>query len=114
MQALPLLNREEPVLILYGDVPLLRADTLRKLADAAGGDKLAILTVQLDDPTGYGRIVRDGAGHIVRIVEQKDASEAERAIREVNTGIMPSDQAESLLVSDTSRPRGGMRRSGPM
>ncbi|WP_374341595.1 bifunctional UDP-N-acetylglucosamine diphosphorylase/glucosamine-1-phosphate N-acetyltransferase GlmU [Methyloversatilis sp.] len=88
MQALPSLTHDEPVLILYGDVPLLRADTLVKLAEAAGNDKLAILTVSFDDPTGYGRIVRDGEGRIVRIVEQKDASEAERAIREVNTGIM--------------------------
>lgn len=88
MQALPALSREEPVLILYGDVPLLRADTLVKLAEAAGDDKLGILTVTLDDPTGYGRIVRDAAGRIVCIVEQKDATEGERKIREVNTGIM--------------------------
>ncbi|MCQ9379718.1 bifunctional UDP-N-acetylglucosamine diphosphorylase/glucosamine-1-phosphate N-acetyltransferase GlmU [Methyloversatilis sp. XJ19-49] len=88
MQALPVLSREEPVLILYGDVPLLRADTLVKLAEAAGDGKLGILTVTLDDPTGYGRIVRDAAGRIVRIVEQKDATEGERKIHEVNTGIM--------------------------
>jgi bifunctional UDP-N-acetylglucosamine pyrophosphorylase / glucosamine-1-phosphate N-acetyltransferase len=87
-QALPVLSRDEPVLVLYGDVPLLRADTLTRLADATGAGQLGILTVTLDDPHGYGRIVRDAAGHIVRIVEQKDASEAELAIREVNTGIM--------------------------
>jgi bifunctional UDP-N-acetylglucosamine pyrophosphorylase / glucosamine-1-phosphate N-acetyltransferase len=87
-QALPVLSRDEPVLVLYGDVPLLRADTLTRLADTAGAGQLGILTVTLDDPHGYGRIVRDAAGHIVRIVEQKDASEAELAIREVNTGIM--------------------------
>ena len=88
MQALPVLSRDEPVLVLYGDVPLLRADTLARLTEAAGGDKLGILTVTLDDPSGYGRIVRDAAGRIVRIVEQKDATEGERKIHEVNTGIM--------------------------
>jgi bifunctional UDP-N-acetylglucosamine pyrophosphorylase/glucosamine-1-phosphate N-acetyltransferase len=88
MQALPALSRDEPVMVLYGDVPLLRAETLARLAEAAGDDKLGILTVMLDDPSGYGRIVRDAAGRIVRIVEQKDASEGERRIREVNTGIM--------------------------
>ncbi|HEY9194588.1 MAG TPA: bifunctional UDP-N-acetylglucosamine diphosphorylase/glucosamine-1-phosphate N-acetyltransferase GlmU [Methyloversatilis sp.] len=88
MQALPALSREEPVLVLYGDVPLLRADTLARLTEAAGDDRLGILTVTLDDPSGYGRIVRDAAGRIVRIVEQKDATEGERKIHEVNTGIM--------------------------
>jgi bifunctional UDP-N-acetylglucosamine pyrophosphorylase/glucosamine-1-phosphate N-acetyltransferase len=88
MQALPALSRDEPVMVLYGDVPLLRAETLARLAEAAGDDKLGILTVMLDDPSGYGRIVRDAAGRIVRIVEQKDASDGERRIREVNTGIM--------------------------
>ncbi|MBP6095939.1 MAG: bifunctional UDP-N-acetylglucosamine diphosphorylase/glucosamine-1-phosphate N-acetyltransferase GlmU [Methyloversatilis sp.] len=88
MQALPVLSRDEPVMVLYGDVPLLRAETLARLAEAAGDDKLGILTVTLDDPSGYGRIVRDAAGRIVRIVEQKDASDGERRIREVNTGIM--------------------------
>jgi len=85
-QALPHLDTDVPTLVLYGDVPLTRIDTLRRLAEAAGG-AVALLTVELDDPTGYGRIVREG-GRVVRIVEQKDASEAERAIREVNTGIM--------------------------
>lgn len=88
MQALPALSSDEPVMVLYGDVPLLRAETLARLAEAAGDDKLGILTVTLDDPSGYGRIVRDAAGCIVRIVEQKDASDGERRIREVNTGIM--------------------------
>lgn len=87
MQALPHLDDDAPTLVLYGDVPLTSAASLRQLLDSAGQDKLAILTVSLDDPTGYGRIVRSGGG-ISRIVEQKDASEEERAIREVNTGIM--------------------------
>ncbi len=87
MQALPALDPTMPTLVLYGDVPLTRSATLQALLDSAGREKLAILTVELDNPTGYGRIVRE-AGKIVRIVEQKDASPAELAIREVNTGIM--------------------------
>jgi bifunctional UDP-N-acetylglucosamine pyrophosphorylase/glucosamine-1-phosphate N-acetyltransferase len=91
MQALPELDDNVPTLILYGDVPLTTAASLQALIDAAGGDKLGILTVVQDDPTGLGRIVREGgtmSGAIVRIVEQKDASEAERAIKEINSGIM--------------------------
>jgi bifunctional UDP-N-acetylglucosamine pyrophosphorylase/glucosamine-1-phosphate N-acetyltransferase len=87
MQALPQLRDDVPTLILYGDVPLTRSESLRRLLDQAGGDKLSILTVNMADPTGYGRIVRDNS-RIVRIVEQKDATEQERAITEVNTGIM--------------------------
>ena len=85
-QALPLLNTKVPTLVLYGDVPLTQAQTLRDLCRAAGKG-MALLTVELDDPHGYGRIVRRG-GRIVRIVEEKDASAAERALREINTGIM--------------------------
>ena len=87
MQALPQLATEGTTLVLYGDVPLIQADTLQKLLHAAQ-DGLAILTVRLSDPDGYGRIVRDAAGQVVRIVEQKDATAAERGIDEVNTGIM--------------------------
>jgi bifunctional UDP-N-acetylglucosamine pyrophosphorylase/glucosamine-1-phosphate N-acetyltransferase len=87
MQSLPELDDNVPTLILYGDVPLTTATSLQALIDAAGNDKLGILTVVQDDPTGLGRIVREN-GHIVRIVEQKDANEAERAIREINSGIM--------------------------
>lgn len=86
-QALPHLDPAGMTLVLYGDVPLTQVDTLKRLLHAAG-DGLAVLTVTLADPTGYGRIVRDEAGRVIRIVEQKDASEAERAIREINTGIM--------------------------
>jgi bifunctional UDP-N-acetylglucosamine pyrophosphorylase/glucosamine-1-phosphate N-acetyltransferase len=92
MQAAAQLDDAVPTLILYGDVPLTRATTLQRLLDSAGSEKLAILTVQLDNPTGYGRIVRDN-GAITRIVEQKDASENERAITEVNTGIMVAPTA---------------------
>ena len=86
-QALPELDENAPTLILYGDVPLTSAASLQALVAAAGTDKLAILTVEQDDPFGLGRIVR-ADGKIVRIVEQKDANEAERAIREINSGIM--------------------------
>ena len=91
MQALPLLVdplADDLTLVLYGDVPLTRADSLQGLVAAAVGGKLAILTVDLADATGYGRIVRGAGGAILRIVEHKDASDAERGIREVNTGIM--------------------------
>ena len=100
MQALPTLIDGQPTLILYGDVPLTDAATLQKLIAAAGNDKLAVLTVELDDPTGYGRIVREQQ-RIVRIVEQKDASEAERAIREVNTGILvaPTKKLKQWLAN---------------
>lgn len=110
MQALPHLLDEHPTLVLYGDVPLARPDTLARLVEAARGgapeagassdtrnapthadaapDGLALLTLALDDPAGYGRIVRGAHGRIERIVEHKDASDAERAIGEVNTGIL--------------------------
>ncbi|SOY84210.1 bifunctional: N-acetyl glucosamine-1-phosphate uridyltransferase (N-terminal); glucosamine-1-phosphate acetyl transferase (C-terminal) [Cupriavidus taiwanensis] len=88
MQALPLLDDNQPTLVLYGDVPLTSAATLQALVAEAGARRFGVLTVEMPDPTGYGRIVRDAAGSIVRIVEQKDASEAEKAIREINTGII--------------------------
>lgn len=87
MQAVPQLDDNAPTLILYGDVPLTTAASLQRLLDSAGADKLGILTVEMDNPTGYGRIVREH-GSITRIVEQKDASADELAIREVNTGII--------------------------
>jgi len=100
MQALPQLRDDVPTLILYGDVPLTRVGSLQRLLDTAGKDKLSILTVDMTDPTGYGRIVRDGE-RIVRIVEQKDATPAERAITEVNTGIMvaPTARLRTWLAS---------------
>jgi bifunctional UDP-N-acetylglucosamine pyrophosphorylase/glucosamine-1-phosphate N-acetyltransferase len=87
MQAVPHLHDDQPTLVLYGDVPLTSASTLQTLISRAGKEKLAVLTVELDDPAGYGRIIRE-AGRIVRIVEQKDANDTERAVREVNTGIL--------------------------
>jgi bifunctional UDP-N-acetylglucosamine pyrophosphorylase/glucosamine-1-phosphate N-acetyltransferase len=107
MQALPQLRDDVPTLILYGDVPLTRSESLRRLLDQAGADKLSILTVNMADPTGYGRIVRDN-DRIVRIVEQKDATEQERAITEVNTGIMVAPTARlrawlSTLSNDNAQ-----------
>lgn len=94
MQAAPWLDETVPTLILYGDVPLTTSDTLARLCEAARssgdakrGGQMAILTVELADPSGYGRIVREN-GRIVRIVEHKDADAATRAVREINTGIM--------------------------
>jgi bifunctional UDP-N-acetylglucosamine pyrophosphorylase/glucosamine-1-phosphate N-acetyltransferase len=87
MQALPHLGQADTTLVLYGDVPLIQAATLQRLLHAAR-DALAILTVELADPSGYGRIVRNAAGEVLRIVEQKDASAEEKAIPEVNTGIV--------------------------
>ncbi|CAN0645832.1 bifunctional UDP-N-acetylglucosamine diphosphorylase/glucosamine-1-phosphate N-acetyltransferase GlmU [Burkholderia cepacia] len=93
-QALPLLDPAQPTLVLYGDVPLTRASTLQRLVDAAREGRYGILTVTLDDPTGYGRIVRDAAGFVTRIVEQKDASPDELRIAEINTGIIVTPTAQ--------------------
>lgn len=98
LQAMPHLGSAATTLVLYGDVPLIQADTLKHLVHVAR-DALAILTVELADPGGYGRIVRNAAGEVVRIVEQKDAAADERAIREVNTGIvaLPTDRLADWL-----------------
>ena len=86
-QAVPFIE-SDTVLILYGDVPLIEVETLQRLLKLAAPQQLGLLTVELDDPTGYGRIVRDAAGKVTAIVEQKDANDAERAITEGNTGIL--------------------------
>ncbi len=89
MQARPVLqDYDENVLVACGDVPLIRPGTFRALAEAADDPSVGavVLTMIVDDPTGYGRIVRDDAGYLSRIVEHKDASEDIRAIKEVNTG----------------------------
>jgi bifunctional UDP-N-acetylglucosamine pyrophosphorylase/glucosamine-1-phosphate N-acetyltransferase len=87
-QALPHLADDGVVLVLSGDVPLTQADTLFHLIAAGGGKELALLTLELPDPTGYGRIVRNAIGAVRAIVEQKDASEEQRQIHEVYSGIM--------------------------
>ena len=94
VQALPKLEKRGVVLVLYGDVPRIATGTLRSLVDAAAENQLAILTQEVDDPKGYGRIVRDASGRVTRIVEERDATEAERAIREVNTGIVAAPFAK--------------------
>ena len=93
LQALPKLDVQEPTLVLYGDVPLTSKKTLAKLAKLADGVRgqdsaLALLTQDLTNPTGYGRIVRDADGSVREIVEEKDATPAQKAIKEINTGIM--------------------------
>ena len=91
-QVVPQLDDEGTTLILNGDVPLIQAATAAALAAACGGTKLALLTIELADATGYGRIVREGAA-VKAIVEHKDASEAQRAIREVYTGMLAAPTA---------------------
>jgi bifunctional UDP-N-acetylglucosamine pyrophosphorylase/glucosamine-1-phosphate N-acetyltransferase len=92
MQALPQIEADADVLVLYGDVPLVRAETLAQLV-AAASSGLAILTVQLDDPRGYGRVVRASGGRVARIAEEKDASPEERKLREVNVGFLAARAA---------------------
>jgi len=87
-QAVPHLNPAAVALILYGDVPLTRPETLREMVMIARGGAIALLTVRLANPAGYGRIVRNARGQVERIVEHKDASPEELAIDEVNTGIL--------------------------
>lgn len=88
LQALPQVGKDDVVLILCGDVPLVRATTIELLIAAAVTDKLAILTTDLDDPAGYGRIVRDIDSHVKSIVEEKDATDEQKSITEINTGLM--------------------------
>lgn len=99
-QALPQLNDAAPTLVLYGDVPLVRAETLAALISQSGS-QAGVLTVDLDDPTGYGRMLRDEKGAICGIVEEKDATPEQRKIREVNTGIMllPAGKLAGWLAS---------------
>ncbi|MGO4263598.1 bifunctional UDP-N-acetylglucosamine diphosphorylase/glucosamine-1-phosphate N-acetyltransferase GlmU [Lysobacter sp. TAB13] len=88
-QAMPGVPQDARVLVLYGDVPLITAQTLQSLLDSPG--RLAVLVADLDDPSGYGRIVRDPEGRVGSIVEHKDANEEQREIRTVNTGILVAD-----------------------
>lgn len=97
-QAMLAIVDDHQVLVLCGDVPLIRAQTLQRLRQMAGED-LGLLTVLLADPSGYGRIVRDSAGGVAEIVEERDASAVQRTIREVNTGILclPAARVRSWL-----------------
>ncbi len=98
-QAMPLLEDDTQTLVLYGDVPLIQPATLHQMQKLDGG--LILLTVHMDDSAGYGRIVRNADGDVTGIVEEKDASEAQCEIREVNTGI---------LLAPTGRLRGWLSR----
>lgn len=88
-QAMPEVPDTAQVLVLYGDVPLMRAETLAALLE--GAPRLAVLVAELDDPGGYGRVVRDAEGRVAAIVEQKDANEEQKRIRTVNTGIITAE-----------------------
>jgi bifunctional UDP-N-acetylglucosamine pyrophosphorylase/glucosamine-1-phosphate N-acetyltransferase len=88
MQAAPQLSADQRALILYGDVPLITTATLQALLAAAGRDEVGILTVDARDPSGYGRVVRNAAGRVQAIVEEKDASAKQRRLRECSTGVI--------------------------
>ena len=102
MQAMPgvdVSDSDKKILVLYGDVPLINFDTLSKLVQQSETSTLSILTIVTDRPTGLGRIVRDDTGKILAIVEEKDASEEQKQIKEINTGIMviPAAKLNSWL-----------------
>ena len=104
LQALPKLNLTVPTLVLYGDVPLISSSTLKRLIQLADGvasqdSALALLTQDLVDPQGYGRIMRNAAGEVTAIIEEKDANRQQRSIQEINTGIMvlPSQHLKRWL-----------------
>lgn len=100
MQALPRVDDQACVLVLYGDVPLIQAQTLRELTSATDGKGLAILTAELADPSGYGRIIRDDRGRVMKIVEHKDANQDELSVQEINTGFLaaPAGKLKSWLA----------------
>lgn len=100
-QAMPSVKKDGVVLVLYGDVPLIKADTLARLVAQAEQGSLSVLTATLDNPFGYGRMVRDADDRLTGIVEQKDASEEQLAIREINTG---------FLAAPAGRLRGWLRQ----
>jgi bifunctional UDP-N-acetylglucosamine pyrophosphorylase/glucosamine-1-phosphate N-acetyltransferase len=93
LQALPAIAPESTVLVLYGDVPLTRTDTLQRLVSRAAQGP-ALLTAMLENPGGYGRILRNEHGSLIGVVEEKDATAAQRAIREINTGVLAAPAAD--------------------
>jgi bifunctional UDP-N-acetylglucosamine pyrophosphorylase/glucosamine-1-phosphate N-acetyltransferase len=88
LQAMPAIPDEHTVLVLYGDVPLVRSETLSDLAARASSSSLVLLSTVIADPAGYGRVIRDATGRVVRIVEHKDANRKELAVAEINTGLL--------------------------
>jgi bifunctional UDP-N-acetylglucosamine pyrophosphorylase/glucosamine-1-phosphate N-acetyltransferase len=99
-QAMPDLH-EDRVMILYGDVPLIQPDTLRRCLSQVDDNSLCLITLNMDDPSGYGRILRDDTGNVCRIVEQKDASMEQLCITEINTGILACPRAFLARVLPT-------------
>ena len=95
LQALPFVSADSAVLVLYGDVPLIGSETLESLVAMAGSGP-ALLTARVADATGYGRILRDGAGSLLGVGEHKDASEAQRAVNEINTGLLAAPASDFL------------------
>lgn len=93
-QVLPFLNDDSITLILYGDVPLTSLETLKTLLEKVTPNTLGLLTIELNKPSGYGRIVRDSGGAVTAIVEQKDADPEQLAIKEINTGIMALNSSQ--------------------
>ena len=110
-QAKDFFQQTDEVLVLYGDVPMIEAETLQALINSGDKNSLKVLTTELQDPSGYGRIVRDLSGNMLRITEEKDADDETRLINEVNTGIMciPAtwlNDACLLYTSPSPRDRG--------
>jgi bifunctional UDP-N-acetylglucosamine pyrophosphorylase/glucosamine-1-phosphate N-acetyltransferase len=108
MQAMPGVADGQTVLVLYGDVPLIRVETLRDLVARSGPKSLALLSARLPDPAGYGRVIRDTAGRVARIVEDKEPNHKERAVNEINTGVLAAPAAKlrgwlALLTADNSQ-----------
>lgn len=100
-QAMPAVPDDATVLVLYGDVPLITRETLADTVRSAADGALSLITVMLDDPTGYGRILRDDAGAVTGIVEHKDATPEQRDVREGNTGILAVNAARLRAWLDT-------------
>jgi bifunctional UDP-N-acetylglucosamine pyrophosphorylase/glucosamine-1-phosphate N-acetyltransferase len=90
-QAMPAIPDDHEILVLYGDVPLIEANTLSDLLTRAREHDFALLSVLLEDATGYGRVLRDNAGNVYRIVEEKDANRKEKTVREANTGVLATN-----------------------
>ena len=108
VQVIEAIPADDHVLVLYGDVPLITVQTLKKLVAAADETGFSLLTSHIGDPTGYGRIIRDDAGNILRIVEEKDAGDREKSICEINTGMMVARAVQmkkwlGMLVDDNAQ-----------
>jgi bifunctional UDP-N-acetylglucosamine pyrophosphorylase / glucosamine-1-phosphate N-acetyltransferase len=109
LQAMPQIADRDLVLVLYGDVPLIRAATLRELAALTSKNALALLTVKLDNPEGYGRILRNSRGRVSAIVEQQDANRRQLAIHECNTGVLACEAGPLRRWLAKLKPRNSQR-----